>query len=110
MASADQDKLGATSTPVAPEAGDRRTGTAGGPAERFRAALSMVLGAPLALPVTSIVYVPPAAAPVLLMVRVLLLPGATGLGEKLTVVPAGLPEADSVTGLLKPASEPTLTL
>ena len=38
-------------------------------------------------------------------VTVVLLPGATGLGEKLTVVPGGLPEALRVILLANPQGE-----
>ncbi len=44
------------------------------------------------------------------MVRVELPGGVTGLVEKPMVVPAGLPVALRVTGLLKPLTEPTLTV
>jgi len=44
------------------------------------------------------------------MVRVLVPGGATGLGEKPAVVPAGWPLAARVTGLAKPPVEPTLTV
>ncbi len=38
-------------------------------------------------------------------VTVELLPGATGLVPKVTVVPAGTPDADKVTGVAKPFKE-----
>jgi hypothetical protein len=52
----------------------------------------------------------PAVAPAVVTVIVELLPGTTGLGENVTVEPAGLPVADSVTKSVKPDIDVVLTV
>ena len=53
-------------------------------------------------PLTVISLTPAVAAPVLPTVMTLAPGGTTGLTLKPTVVPAGSPDADSVTGSLNP--------
>ena len=65
------------------------------------ARLFVCVDAPVAVPVTAILYVPADSVFALFSVTITLLPGITGLGAKVTVVPAGLPDAVSVTGFAK---------
>ena len=55
-----------------------------------------------ATPVTVTLYVAGASVLVLFNVTVVLLPGVSGLGVKLTVVPAGLPAAVRLIGVENP--------
>src|SRR5690606_16912156 len=87
----DQSKLGARETPVAPLAGERRSATAGTPEERSRLTEVEREISPES-PVTRMLYSPPSAAPVPLMVMMVDEPGVTGLTENETVVPSGSPE------------------
>lgn len=50
-------------------------------------------------------YVPGVNAVVLFRVTTVLLPGVTGLTEKLTVVPAGFPLAVRLAGVINPPTE-----
>ena len=85
---------------------------AGGTAVKIdRLLVTLCAVAPLAVPLITIGYTP-AATVVVLPTSIELDPGkvGTGFGVNPTVLGAGLPDAASVTGLLKAAVDPTFTV
>src|SRR5512141_1899784 len=95
---------------IAPLAGAVRLAAAGAPANTDSVtSVECTIALGLEVPVTVMVELP-VATPAVPTVIVEVPGGVTGLAEKPTVEPAGLPVAASVTGSVKPENCRTLTV
>ena len=102
-------KLTGTATPIAPSAGEDKAVIPGVPL-LIESVTSTFLIPDVLFPLIVTIYVPGVAAAVLDTVKLVVLPGVTGLVPNVPVAPAGKPAALRVTGSEYPPKVPTSTV